>query len=395
MSTKPLIREENLEYISRVIGDCYSGFPLSEKLKKIGVPADVIVYPNTKWRMVFDVMSYCSLLEDENKALKLLGKIIELAVHPLNFGTTDSIGKSEKMVVDFNKRLAFDKVAIKELDGEYRLLKLSSRPETKTSTDYVMNAITFFKDEYNKVRIAGLKYEYEIGDSVDTLTNMYDLENVHVQEAIDENRAKRNAIEQLHKVGFIKEYVIEERTKDVYHGCDYAICFIDESKLTRREEPLGTDYGAETIAQTVVKHEHTHRFENNIQEKDIVLNHKYEKDKPNSFYITKKDDDFYYKGQFINISKTSEYYKVFCALYAKLPEGGEISYKNLIAEIKSRMPKHHSDTNDVMQKFIQRNLTDRSNGFVRYAGIPDTEDNGKPLISVSRGKGIIFNNKTG
>lgn len=146
---------------------------------------------------------------------------------------------------------------------------------------------------------------------------------------------------------------------------------------------------------TVIKHEHTHRFENNIQEKDIVLNHKYEKDTHSGFYVTKKGDDFHYKGRYINISKTAEYYKVFCALFAKLPEGGEILYKDLISEIKSRMPRHNNDTNDVMQKFIQRNLTDKSNGFMRYAEIPETEDNGKPLISVSRGTGIIFNNKTG
>ena len=45
-----------------------------------------------------------------------------------------------------------------------------------------------------------------------------------------------------------------------------------------------------------------------------------------------------------------------------------------------------------MQKFIQTNLTDRSNGFIHYAEIPATEDNSKPLISVKRGIGIVFNN---
>ena len=77
MSTKSLIREENLEYIAREIGDRYSGIPLSEKLEKIGVPANEIGYPNTKWRMVFDSMVYCNAL-DENVAIKLLGKIVEL-----------------------------------------------------------------------------------------------------------------------------------------------------------------------------------------------------------------------------------------------------------------------------------------------------------------------------
>ena len=32
---------------------------------------------------------------------------------------------------------------------------------------------------------------------------------------------------------------------------------------------------------------------------------------------------------------------------------------------------------------------------MRYAGIPNTEDNGKPLIEAMRAFGIAFNNKRG
>lgn len=144
-----------------------------------------------------------------------------------------------------------------------------------------------------------------------------------------------------------------------------------------------------------IVHEHTHRFENSIQEKSIDLNHIFEKEKGSGFYITKKEDDIHYKGHYLNLSKHTDYYKVFCALYAKLPKGGEISYADLISEVKSRLPKIKDQTTEEMQKFIQRNLTDKSNGFMRYAGIPETEDNGKPLIEVNRGSGIIFNNTTG
>lgn len=153
---------------------------------------------------------------------------------------------------------------------------------------------------------------------------------------------------------------------------------------------------SEPKKEEVVKHEHTHLFKNSIQEKDIVLNHKFEDGKSSTNYITKKNDDFYYKGlHILATKKNNDYYKVFCALYAKLPDGGEISYKDLITEIKSRMPEQKNKTDDEMQKFIQRNLTDRGNGFMRYANIPETEDNGKPLISIIRGTGVSFNNKTG
>lgn len=111
--------------------------------------------------------------------------------------------------------------------------------------------------------------------------------------------------------------------------------------------------------------------------------------------VTKKKDDFYYKGKYLNLSKKANYYKVFSALYAKLPEGGEISYKDLIAEIKSRIKSTVHKPDDEMQKFIQQNLKDKSNGFIRYAEIPETEDHGKPLIESVRNFGIVFNNKIG
>lgn len=180
------------------------------------------------------------------------------------------------------------------------------------------------------------------------------------------------------------EKYLDQRTKSFYANDlpKYKESFEKATGWNKKEE--------------VVKHEHTHRFENNIQEKEIVLNHKFEDSKPSTNYITKKGDDFYYKGlHILATKKNNDYYKVFCALYAKLPEGGEISYKDLIAEIKSRMSELKNKTDEEMQKFIQRNLTDRGNGFMRYAKIPETEDNGKPLISVIRGSGIAFNNKTG
>lgn len=147
--------------------------------------------------------------------------------------------------------------------------------------------------------------------------------------------------------------------------------------------------------EKVQKHEHIHRFENSIQEKEIVLNHKQESQNTSDFYIKKKDDDFYYKGKYLNLSKKADYFKVFDALYSLLPEGGEISYENLGKELCSRQKKVKTYTKDQMRKYIQRNLTDQSNGFLRYAKLPRTEDNGKPLIEIVRAQGLRFNNKMG
>lgn len=112
-------------------------------------------------------------------------------------------------------------------------------------------------------------------------------------------------------------------------------------------------------------------------------------------YITKEGDDFRYKGRLLQLSKRADHYQVFCALHALLPNGGEIGYIKLGQEVRSRVSKAKRYDKDRLQKFLLTNLTDRSNGFMHYAEIPETEDNGRPLISVNRGIGISFNNTTG
>jgi len=191
-----------------------------------------------------------------------------------------------------------------------------------------------------------------------------------------------NFLEAISKeIDILKKYN-EQKTKNFY-----------ENELPKQKEQF--DNTSNVGDEKIIKHEHTHHFENSIQEKDIVLNHKYDKDDPSALYITKKNDDFYYKGKYLDISKTAEYYQVFSSLFAKLPNGGEISYKELGKEIQSRIQKTKSKDDDEMRKFIQGNLTDASNGFVRYAKLPANEDNGKPLIEVIRGSGVRFNNKRG
>ena len=130
---------------------------------------------------------------------------------------------------------------------------------------------------------------------------------------------------------------------------------------------------------------------------ETIIHKKLEKSiqKDTHLYITKDGDDFRHKGRILKLSRKADYYKVFCSLYALIGNGGEIDYAKLGREIQSRVPKTKRYGKDKLQKFIQTNLTDRSNGLMHYAEIPDTEDNGRALISVNRGTGIIFNNRAG
>ena len=368
------------EQLARVIGNFFSTEQIVNIFADANIHADKSLY--AKWRIVLDAFGKMSAPDEA------IPHILESFAHPLNFADAPF----RKIFVDkLNEVLAYAKLEMHTTDKDAQVLGEDGFPydatppapkAPQTTTDYVVETIKFFKDEYNKVRISGLTYEYPLRTAVG-------------EEGVDRDYTERlKALEQLQSVGFITTYKID--ALEDAHGDHwyYAICKIDESKLTQKEEPKATAAGAEAIAQKVI-HEHTHRFENSIQEKGIDLNHKFDEQKPTGFYITKKEDDFWYKGRCLNLSKNTDYNQVFAALYAKLPEGGEVSYADLATEIESRLFKAKGKSADDMRKFIQRNLTDRSNGFVRYASIPETEDNGKPLIEVVRNSGVRFNNKAG
>lgn len=371
------------EKLARIIAEQFTTNEIVNVFTDANIPTDKSLF--AKWRIVVDAFGKMSQPEEG------IPHILKAFCHPLNF---PEVEVRRSFVKKLNAVLTYEKLEIKATEKGSEMLDEHGFPISpageayvaKTSTDYVMEAINFFKDEYNKVRMAGLTYEYSLGENINS---------DQVQDGRDGYSERLNAIEQLKNVGFITEYKVEDKVEsDGYYVWDYAVCKIDESKLTQKEAPQATAAGAEAIAQKVV-HEHTHRFANSIQEKDIALNHNFGDKKPSGFYITKQGDDFHYKGRYINLSKKSDYYKVFASLYALVPEGGEVSYKDLTAEVKNRLRKIEDKPDEEMRKLIQRNLTDRSNGFMRYAAIPETEDNGKPLIEVVRGSGIAFNNKSG
>ncbi len=217
---------------------------------------------------------------------------------------------------------------------------------------------------------------------------------ISLREEISDKDLYENNFE-IHKFSFSVSNFLKAISKEIIHL--QGIYDQNKKKFYKEDIPgdkekSGSSFGGD---QTVKhKHEHTHHFENSIQEKDININHKYEKGGEPKFYITKINDDFKYNGKLIGVSKNNDPYKVFCALYDLANEGGEVSFKDLIIEVKSRIPKMKHKTTDEMQKFINDNLT-TSNGFMKKNKIKATEDNGKPLIYNMHGYGIMFNNQAG
>lgn len=80
-----IIKPIALEHIARRMGDSGNASSLIKLLNECGVPECLIVYPNTKWRMIDDVFRILATSTDE-KDHQLLFSILEEFCHPLRYG---------------------------------------------------------------------------------------------------------------------------------------------------------------------------------------------------------------------------------------------------------------------------------------------------------------------
>lgn len=201
---------------------------------------------------------------------------IEAFCHPINFPDAET---RTKFIEELNQMLQYDYLDIVATTRSAKIVDLNDETTRKsfeenirkgvlTSTDRIVQAVNFFKKEYNKVKISGLSYEYSLGETPP---------GGQLEQDPEDYDGRLSSIKQLNSVGFITEYTIESRVENEgYYEWDYAICKIDETKLTQKDGPAATKKGAETVIKKVLhEHEHKHEFVNSIQEKGIDLNHKY------------------------------------------------------------------------------------------------------------------------
>lgn len=92
---KPIINLSTLEKISRFIWGVSNGEWIVQKLKDCGVPEYLIIYPNTKWKMVNDIFRILatSIYADGHK---LLFTIIEEFLSPLSFNSIEEWIKQQE-----------------------------------------------------------------------------------------------------------------------------------------------------------------------------------------------------------------------------------------------------------------------------------------------------------
>jgi len=275
------------ERIARVVAEHFSTSEIVSVFTDANTPTNESLF--AKWRIVLDAFSK---MTDQEQGIPY---IIEAFCHPLNFQDQQV---REKLIKELNAILSYEDLEIKATDRTSKVC-FNGKPidssvnvaHFKTPIDYVTEALSFFKNEYNKVRISGLSYEYSLGEN----SNSHVIENG--REEYDE---KLKAIKQLKDVGFITEYKIEPKAEGkndyIDYVWDYAVCKIDDSKITQKEAPRATDAGVQNLTQKII-HEHTHHFENSIQEKDIDLNHKVEIVKIPELQIKNVEENTLKKGK--------------------------------------------------------------------------------------------------
>lgn len=105
----PVIKLRTLELISQEIGSMGTGSDIINLLVNCGVDRSLINYPQTKWRMVYEVLQSLSLSINPTDH-KLLFYIIEEAVHPLMHGGNETNAK--QYVEKFNNLLKYDGLVI-------------------------------------------------------------------------------------------------------------------------------------------------------------------------------------------------------------------------------------------------------------------------------------------
>ena len=125
-NSQSIIKPKSLELIAREIGDLETGTNLIDFLTDCGVDKKLIEYPQTKWRMVYNV--FIALATSSNpKNQEILFKIIEEASHPLMHNGDEQVAKTYED--KFNKLLKYDGFTLKN----YKVKKINK--EIKQDND--------------------------------------------------------------------------------------------------------------------------------------------------------------------------------------------------------------------------------------------------------------------
>ncbi len=125
--TEPIIRKDALELISKIIGNEFVGTKIREKLIDCGVDEDMIIYPNTKWKMINEILSYL-VISNKIEDRQTLAKIIETFCHPLLHSNDKE--KSINFLDKINNALKYDGFFVNQNDYKlYESTRIGDKKE--------------------------------------------------------------------------------------------------------------------------------------------------------------------------------------------------------------------------------------------------------------------------
>jgi len=166
----PIIREPTLERIARFLGDHGSGPQIVGWLRGWGVAEELIEYPNTKWRMVYDILHHYACSADK-KDHEMLYKVIAEMLHPLMFNGDKAV--SEAAAADFNKFLEYDGI-VAAYSGDVKKYFVYKEADVGIAEDEMLNLLNeedfqqeqneleSYREPENKEKISTLRKAYQI-----------------------------------------------------------------------------------------------------------------------------------------------------------------------------------------------------------------------------------------
>lgn len=121
---EPVIREQTLEKIARHFGEMTTATNIISLLKKWGASESLIIYPETKWKVIFNVLNYYAVSKKPEDYNTLMN-IIEEIVHPLLY--EGNFEESKKVADSFNALLYYDNFDLR-FSADSKKYKLSYEP---------------------------------------------------------------------------------------------------------------------------------------------------------------------------------------------------------------------------------------------------------------------------
>ncbi len=210
------------EKIARKLGEFFTTDQIVNVFKDANIPTDKTLF--AKWRIILDAFSK---IPDQGVGIS---KIIEVFCHPLNFNDNKT---RENFVNDLNQILTFAHLAVFLQENDSVVVSTSDESldkKYKSPTDYILEALNFFKNEYNKVKLPNLTYEYFLGE----------LEAAPDEHESEEYQNRLKAVKRLKDANFITEYELGvENTENGIYGM--AICKIDENKIIDTNQAPATE----------------------------------------------------------------------------------------------------------------------------------------------------------